>query len=52
MKLYSTIVSAMVLGATAINSITGGINTAVDAENGLYNIVESYGKISRRNGKS
>ena len=26
MKLYSTIVSAMVLGATAINSITGGVD--------------------------
>ena len=52
MKLYSTIVSAMVLGATAINSITGGINTAVDAENGLYNIVESSEKSVEEMGKA
>ena len=44
MKLYSTIVSAMVLGATAINSITGGVNTAFDAGNNLYNIVENFWK--------
>ena len=52
MKVYSTIVSAMVLGATAINSITGGINTAVDAENGLYNIVESSEKSVEEMGKA
>ena len=52
MKLYSTIVSAMVLGATAINSITGGVNTAFDAGNNLYNIVETSEKSVDEMGKA
>lgn len=52
MKLYSTIVSAMVLGATAINSITGGIDTAFDAGNNLYNIVETSEKSVDEMGKA
>ncbi len=52
MKLYSTIVSAMVLGATAINTLTSGINTSVNAENDLYDVVALSEKSADEIGKT
>lgn len=39
MKLYSNVVSAMVFGASAVTALTGGIKTAVEAENNVYNMM-------------